>query len=124
MTDSLGIAIWETKEFNVVQLYRRERFEQNSKVRDLSMSGRLIPPRDLASPSVAHLPLAKRIEIWAELVDESEALLLAGLRAKVGPGGDLQAAYRQWYARHMEEHDRMLAAMCENLSRREAGHGK
>jgi hypothetical protein len=63
----------------------------------------LIPPPELAPPSVKHLPLAKRIEIWAELVDESEALVRAGLRAKIGPDGDLEAAYRSWYARQMED---------------------
>ena len=88
------------------------------------MNNQLIPPPELAPPSIAHLPLEKRIELWAELVDENEALVLAGLRAKIGPDGDLQAAYRQWYARHMEEHDRMQIAFAENLSRREAGHGQ
>jgi hypothetical protein len=88
------------------------------------MRNQLIPPPNLAPPSVAHLPLEKRIEMWAALVDENEALLLAGLRAKIGSDGDLQAAYRQWYARHMEEHDCMLAALANNLSRRESGHGK
>jgi hypothetical protein len=88
------------------------------------MPGQLILPPELAPPSVAHLPLEKRIEIWADLVDENEALVLAGLRAKVGPEGDVESAYRQWYARHMEEHDRMLISLFENLSRREAGNGK
>lgn len=59
-----------------------------------------------------------------QLVDESEALLLAGLRARICPDDDLQAAYRQWYARHMEDHDRGLIAMLENLSRREIPHGR
>jgi hypothetical protein len=45
--------------------------------------------------------------------------LLAGLRAKVGPHSSVEAAYRQWYARHMEDHERMQIAMLENLSRRE-----
>ena len=84
------------------------------------MTNHLIPPPELSPPSLTHLPLEKRIEIWAELVDESEALLLAGLRAKIGPDGDLHAAYRQWYARQMEDHDRRLVEMLENLSRREA----
>jgi hypothetical protein len=68
--------------------------------------------------------LAKRIELWGELVDESEALVLAGLRAKIGPDGDLQAAYREWYARRMEEHDRAQYAMLANLSRRSASRGE
>ena len=84
------------------------------------MQNQLIPPPELAPPSVAHLPLEKRIELWEELVNESEALLLAGLRGKVGPEGDLHAAYRQWYARQMEDHDRTLALQLQNLSWRES----
>lgn len=87
------------------------------------MPNQLIPPPELAPPSIKHLPLAKRIELWEQLVDENEALVLAGLRAKIGPEGDLQQAYREWYARQMEEHDRVLIAMLENLARREGRHG-
>jgi len=87
------------------------------------MANQLIPPPELAPPSVKHLPLAKRIELFYELLDESDALLKAGLKAKIGPEGDLQAAYRAWYARHMDEHDRKVIAMLENLNRREAKYG-
>jgi hypothetical protein len=87
------------------------------------MDNQLIPPPDLAPPSVKHLPLAKRIELWANLVDSCEAFLLAGLRSRIGAEGDLQAAYRDWYARSMEEHDRAQIQFLENLSRREAGSG-
>jgi hypothetical protein len=58
------------------------------------------------------------------LLDEGEALLLAGLRSHVGPDVDLQAAYREWYARRMAEHDRMQVALAENLTRRERSHGE
>jgi hypothetical protein len=88
------------------------------------MGNQLIPPPDLAPPSVKHLPLEKRIELWAELVDACEAFLMAGLRAKLGPDGDVKAAYRQWYARHMEEHGRRQIGLLENISRREARHGE
>ena len=70
------------------------------------------------------MPLDRRIELWAELVDEGEALLLSALRSKIGPDGDLNAAYREWYSRHMLEHDRMQAMLAENLSRREARDGR
>jgi hypothetical protein len=83
----------------------------------------LIPPPELAPPSLSHLPVAKKIELWFQLLDESDALVLTGLRAKIGPNGDLQAAYREWYLRHMEEHDRALISLLENLSQREAEHG-
>jgi hypothetical protein len=84
----------------------------------------LIPPPELAPPSVKHLPLEKRIEIWEQLVDENDALVRAGLRAKIGPEGDLEAAYREWYARRMEEHERDLYARAERLNRLEAACGE
>ena len=87
------------------------------------MASQLIPPPHLAPPSVKHLPLEKRIELWANLVDSCEALLLSGLRSRIGPQGDLQAAYRDWYARTMEDHDRAQIQFLENLSRREKGIG-
>jgi hypothetical protein len=96
----------------------------NSQLLFCLMRNQLIPRPELAPPGVAHLPLEKRIKLWEELVDESEALLLAGLKAKIGPEGDLHAAYRQWYARHMEDHDRRLVEMMENLSRREAAYSR
>jgi hypothetical protein len=87
------------------------------------MENQLISPPDLAAPSVKHLPFAKRIELWANLVDSCEALLLAGLRSRIGPNGDLQAAYRDWYTRHMEDHDKAQIQFLENLSRRERAYG-
>jgi hypothetical protein len=87
------------------------------------MGNQLIPPPELAPPSVKHLPFAKRIELWANLVDGCEAFLLAGLRSRIGPNGDLQAAYREWYARRMEEHEQAQIQFLENLSRRERGGG-
>ena len=88
------------------------------------MQSQLIPPPAVAPPSVKHLPLVKRIELWYELVDENEVLLLAGLRARIGPHGDLKAAYRDWQDRHLEDQDRGLIALLENLSRREAQDGR
>jgi hypothetical protein len=87
------------------------------------MEPQLIPPPNLAPPSVKHLALAKRIELWANLLDGCEAFLLAGLRSRIGPDGDLQAAFRDWYSRQMEEHERVQIQFLENLSQREAAYG-
>ena len=87
------------------------------------MEHQLIPPPDLAPPSVKHLSLEKRIELCADLVDSCEAFLLAGLRSRVGPDGNLQAAYRQWYARCLEDRERAQVQFLENLSRLEAANG-
>jgi len=83
------------------------------------MSNQRIPLPEHSPPSVKHLPLDKRIDLWLELVDENHALLLSGLRAKVGSNGDLAAAYREWFSRRQAEHDRKLAMFAANLARSE-----
>ena len=79
-------------------------------------------PCRLPSESENDTP-SMRIAQWCEAVDASEQFLLAGLRLKIGPEGDLQAAYRQWYEDHMREHDRMLIHLAEEFTRRGGGHG-
>jgi hypothetical protein len=71
---------------------------------------------DTRSPSAA--TSAARIARWLDLMRTTDKLLLAGLRRKVGPDGDLAAAYRQWYADHMREHDEVVRRMAR---RRPAG---
>jgi hypothetical protein len=69
-------------------------------------------------------PHPEGIALWRDAVDASELFLLAGLRRKIGPDGDLKAAYRRWYEQHMKEHDRMLARLGHEFSRRGGGgHG-
>lgn len=86
------------------------------------MKNQLIPPPELAPPSVKHLPIETRIRLGQQLLADCNALLIAGIKARVGPEGDWQAAYREWYRRKMEEHDQMLVQYCENLTRRERAH--
>jgi hypothetical protein len=88
------------------------------------MANQLIPPPDLSPPSVSHLPLDSRIQLWVSTLDACEAFLLAGLRSRIGPEGNLRAAYREWYARHMEGQDQATAQFLENLSRRETAGGR
>jgi hypothetical protein len=66
--------------------------------------------------------LDTKLKLWAELVDGCEELLIAGLRERVGPHGDWQAAYREWYARKMDDHERAQIQFLENLSHREAAY--
>ena len=37
---------------------------------------------------------------WHQAMELSHAMLMMGLRQKIGPQGDLQAAYRDWYERY------------------------
>ena len=64
--------------------------------------------------------MEERIKVWAQLADEGERFLLGGLRNRIGPDGDLTAAYRQWYARRMADHDRTMEHLVSELHRREA----
>jgi hypothetical protein len=52
---------------------------------------------------------------WLSLLDISEKLFLAGMRRRIGPDGDLKAAYRRWYNERMDEHDRLVAASYDRL---------
>jgi hypothetical protein len=64
-----------------------------------------------STPSSPSSASAARIARWLDLMRTTDKLLLAGLRRKVGPHGDLAAAYRQWYADHMRDHDIAVARM-------------
>lgn len=76
-----------------------------------------------ASESPRKLTPEQGIALWVDLMHTCEQFLLAGLRRKIGPHGDLNAAYREWYARQMEEHDRMMVHMMQEFARRSGEHG-
>ena len=57
------------------------------------------------------------VAAWVDLMNTCEQFLLAGLRREIGPDGDLQEAYRRWYAAEMEEHDRTMRHMAEEFTR-------
>jgi hypothetical protein len=86
------------------------------------MAGQLLPPPEISPSLPDDLPPQEGIRLWMDLTDVCEQFLLAGLRREIGPEGDLQAAYRSWYAAQMEEHDRAMFRMLSELSRREAAH--
>lgn len=76
----------------------------------------------LAPDTPRRLTPEQGIALWVDLMNACEQFLLAGLRRKVGPNGDLASAYREWYARQMEEHDRMTLHMMQEFDRRSRGH--
>ena len=88
------------------------------------MANQLIPPPGMEPVIPDQLTPEQRVALWADLVDAGEALLLAGLRREIGPNGDIREAYRRWYAQQMEEHDRWMRHLAENLHRRGVCHGR
>ncbi len=86
------------------------------------MKNQLIPPPELAPPSVRHLPASEKIAVWAAIVEEGDEFLMANMRRRVGPHGDAQRAVLQWLERRTAEHDRAIAQMITNLRRRERAY--
>ncbi len=85
------------------------------------LANQLIPPPEL-SPSVrSDLTMAERVQAWFELMQISEQFLLAGIRHRIGPDGDLQQAVRQWYEQEMEQHGVKNIHLLKELARREKG---
>lgn len=86
------------------------------------MTAILTTPPDLSPPVPERLSPEQRIALWADLMNACHSLLLGGLRREVGPTGDVEAAFRQWYRTRMEEHDRALRHLLEEFDRRENHH--
>ena len=70
------------------------------------------PPRD------SH----ESVSAYLELLDLGDRFLRAGLRHQVGPDGDVEAAYREWNWKQMEDDTRKTVRMLEELTRREGCH--
>lgn len=78
---------------------------------------------DLSPPVPDDFTPQMGVKMWIEVMNASEHFLLAGLRREIGPDGDLKTAYRKWHKEQMEEHDKMMYHMMEELSKRGGGHG-
>jgi hypothetical protein len=56
--------------------------------------------------------------MWFDLVEATDEILLAALRSRYGSPEEVEAAYRQVYARQVEEHDKKVYRMLSELDRR------
>ena len=74
----------------------------------------LIPPPDLAPPSIAHLSPVDRVRLWAQMVDEGDRLLYAGFLRHHGDAAAARRAMQAWLDRRADDATaakvRMLAA--------------
>jgi len=85
------------------------------------MKNQLIPPPHLAPSSIAHLTVAERIKLWAQMVGEGDQLVIASLRRQLGPGADLMAAFTAWLDRRADEKLRERRAVAESRRLKETG---
>jgi hypothetical protein len=63
----------------------------------------LIPPPDLAPPSIAHLPPVDRVRLWAEIVDEGDRLLYEGFLRRHGDADTARQAMQEWLDRRADD---------------------
>src|SRR6516225_1909526 len=87
------------------------------------MANQPIPPPGMDPLLPDHLTPDQRLVVWVDLMDTSEAFLLAGRRCDVGPEGDVREAYRRWRAGQTEDHARAPRRSAENPCRRGVRHG-
>jgi hypothetical protein len=62
-------------------------------------------------------PSAQSVLLWMDLMEACEQFVLAGLRRKIGPTGDLDRAYREWYAAQKANRDQEIAHMLSRSRR-------
>jgi hypothetical protein len=59
----------------------------------------LIPPADLAPPSISHLSPHDRARLWAQMVDEGDRLVFEGFLRRHGDQAAARRAFDEWLAR-------------------------
>jgi hypothetical protein len=82
----------------------------------------VIPLPELAPPSVKHLPTGKKVQMWAQMVDEGDQILLASLKQRHGSLDSARAAAIKWLERRNADHERAVARMIREMRRREREH--
>jgi hypothetical protein len=80
------------------------------------MAGQLIPPPELTPLESHDVPDEQRLEQWRAVMYMAEQFLLAGMRERIGEEGDLMQAYREWYDRQMQEHDKVQIRALERVA--------
>jgi hypothetical protein len=81
-------------------------------------TGRLIPRPEMA-PSVPESASREEcIALWFDLIDATDEIFLANLRGQGLSPAEVEVAYRECYARQVEEHDRTVRHMMIEFNRR------
>jgi hypothetical protein len=80
--------------------------------------GQLIPPPELAPGPPAGATREQCVAMWFDLVEATDEILLAALRSRYKSQEEVEAAYRQIYARQVEEHDKKVRHMMSEFDRR------
>ena len=77
----------------------------------VNQTSQLIPPPELAPSVPADATREECIAAWLDLLDATDEIFLANLRGQGLSPAEIEAAYRECYARQVEEHDRTVHRM-------------
>lgn len=83
----------------------------------------LIPPPDLAPPSIAHLPPIDRARLWAQMVDEGDRIVLDCFRRRCGTEALARRAFQEWLDRREVESTAAKVRMLAGRRPPERSHG-
>lgn len=64
------------------------------------------------------IPRERALEIWAEMWDAAEALVISGLAARYGED-KVEEKFREWTVQQIAANDQRRIRMLTNMSRRE-----
>lgn len=62
----------------------------------------------------------RNMQVWRQAMEATHELILAGIRNKIGPEGNLEEAYRQWYRQQRELASQRLDREAVRWRRRQA----
>ena len=83
----------------------------------------MIPPPELAPGPPVGATREQCIAMWFDLVEATDEIYLAALRSRYKTEAKVEAAYRESYARWVDEHDRKVLHMLTEFDRRRHNHG-
>jgi hypothetical protein len=86
-------------------------------------SSQLIPPPDLAPPSIAHLSPEERAGLWAQMVDEGDRLLFEGFLRRSVDERSARHAMQEWLERRNAESTAAKIRMLKGRSPTGRSHG-
>lgn len=65
----------------------------------------------MQTSTTKHRPNPRAAAEWLAVMHATDAIELASLRRRLGPGGDVQTEFRRNYEAHMRVHDEAMIAM-------------
>lgn len=83
----------------------------------------LIPPPEAAPAPGANATHEECVAAWIDLLDATDAILLANLRSQYKTEEEVLAARRECYRRQSDEHSAAMCEMMRQLDLRMRKHG-